>query len=55
MSELLVDDAIDRWAVLTGGPGMDESAILSAWLARRRGYRRVRASSLRSSGPVRLG
>src|SRR5882757_5081792 len=32
---LLADDGADRWVVVTGGPGMGKSAILSAWLARR--------------------
>jgi hypothetical protein len=35
LDELLVDDGTDRWVVITGGPGMGKSAILSAWLARR--------------------
>jgi broad-specificity NMP kinase len=35
LDELLVDDGDDRWVVVTGGPGMGKSAILSAWLARR--------------------
>jgi len=35
LDELLVDDGADRWVVITGGPGMGKSAILSAWLARR--------------------
>ncbi|HEX7840282.1 MAG TPA: AAA family ATPase [Kofleriaceae bacterium] len=34
LDELLVDSATDRWVVVTGGPGMGKSAILSAWLAR---------------------
>jgi hypothetical protein len=32
---LLVGGAADRWVVVTGGPGMGKSAILSAWLERR--------------------
>jgi AAA ATPase domain len=36
LDELLVDDGADRWVVITGGPGMGKSAILSAWLARRK-------------------
>jgi len=35
LDALLVDDGPDRWVVITGGPGMGKSAILSAWLARR--------------------
>jgi len=35
LDELLVADGVDRWVVVTGGPGMGKSAILSAWLARR--------------------
>src|SRR5512144_1909840 len=35
LDELLVGDGADRWVVVTGGPGMGKSAILSAWLERR--------------------
>src|SRR3954463_5645023 len=35
LDDLLVSDGPDRWVVVTGGPGMGKSAILSAWLARR--------------------
>jgi WD40 repeat protein len=35
LDELLVDGGDDRWVVVTGGPGMGKSAVLSAWLARR--------------------
>jgi len=35
LDELLVADGVDRWVVVTGGPGMGKSAVLSAWLARR--------------------
>src|SRR3954469_12646666 len=35
LDELLVGDGADRWVVVTGGPGMGKSAILSAWLVRR--------------------
>ena len=35
LDRLLVDDATDRWVVVTGGPGMGKSAILAAWLLRR--------------------
>src|SRR5678816_3037732 len=35
LDELLVDGGADRWVVVTGGPGMGKSAILSAWLGRR--------------------
>src|ERR1041384_3162196 len=36
LDELLIGDGADRWVVVTGGPGMGKSAILSAWLARRK-------------------
>ncbi|HEU4730896.1 MAG TPA: WD40 repeat domain-containing protein, partial [Kofleriaceae bacterium] len=35
LDQLLITDPIDRWVVVTGGPGMGKSAILAAWLARR--------------------
>jgi hypothetical protein len=35
LDRLLVEDHTDRWVVVTGGPGMGKSAILTAWLARR--------------------
>jgi hypothetical protein len=35
LDALLADDGDDRWLVVTGGPGMGKSAILSAWLTRR--------------------
>jgi hypothetical protein len=35
LDQLLVADTIDRWVVVTGGPGMGKSAVLAAWLARR--------------------
>jgi hypothetical protein len=35
LDELLVGEGADRWVVVTGGPGMGKSAILSAWLGRR--------------------
>jgi len=38
LDQLLVadrTDRIDRWVVVTGGPGMGKSAMLAAWLARR--------------------
>jgi hypothetical protein len=35
LDALLVDDGADRYVVVTGGPGMGKSAILSAWLTRR--------------------
>jgi WD40 repeat protein/nucleoside phosphorylase len=35
LDRLLLDEDTDRWVVVTGGPGVGKSAILSAWLARR--------------------
>ena len=35
LDQLLVADRADRWVVVTGGPGMGKSALLSAWLGRR--------------------
>ncbi|MEO7735233.1 MAG: ATP-binding protein [Kofleriaceae bacterium] len=35
LDHLLVADSNDRWVVVTGGPGMGQSAILSAWMERR--------------------
>ncbi|TMQ04047.1 MAG: NACHT domain-containing protein, partial [Deltaproteobacteria bacterium] len=35
LDQLLVADSVDRWVVVTGGPGMGKSAVLAAWLARR--------------------
>jgi WD40 repeat protein len=35
LDELLVEEPADRWVVVTGGPGMGKSALLSAWLTRR--------------------
>src|SRR5258706_775807 len=35
LDRLLVDPGADRWVVVTGGPGMGKSAILTTWLARR--------------------
>src|SRR5512147_99153 len=35
LDQLLVEDGVDRWVVVTGGPGMGKSALLAAWLARR--------------------
>jgi nucleoside phosphorylase len=34
LDRLLLEDDIDRWVVVTGGPGMGKSAILTAWLNR---------------------
>ena len=34
LDQLLVADTVDRWVVVTGGPGMGKSAVLAAWLAR---------------------
>jgi hypothetical protein len=35
LDRLLVDRGADYWVVVTGGPGMGKSAILTTWLARR--------------------
>jgi WD40 repeat protein/predicted phosphodiesterase len=35
LDQLLIEEPADRWVVVTGGPGMGKSAVLSAWLARR--------------------
>ena len=35
LDRLLVDRGADCWVVVTGGPGMGKSAILTTWLARR--------------------
>jgi AAA ATPase domain len=35
LDQLLVADTVDRWVVVTGGPGMGKSAVLTAWLAHR--------------------
>lgn len=35
LDQLLVEESADRWVVVTGGPGMGKSALLSAWLTRR--------------------
>jgi hypothetical protein len=35
LDQWLLADQTDRWVVVTGGPGMGKSALLSAWLARR--------------------
>ncbi len=35
LDQLLLADTVDRWVVVTGGPGMGKSAVLAAWLARR--------------------
>ncbi len=35
LDQLLVADRVDRWVVVTGGPGMGKSAVLAVWLARR--------------------
>ena len=34
LDRLLVDPGADCWVVVTGGPGMGKSAILTTWLAR---------------------
>jgi hypothetical protein len=35
LDRLLIEEAVDRWVVVTGGPGMGKSAVLAAWLTRR--------------------
>ena len=35
LDQLLIEQTVDRWVVLTGGPGMGKSALLAQWLARR--------------------
>ncbi len=35
LDQLLIEEPADRWVVVTGGPGMGKSALLSQWLARR--------------------
>jgi len=35
LDQLLIEDRVDRWVVVTGGPGMGKSALLAAWLLRR--------------------
>jgi hypothetical protein len=35
IDQLLIEERVDRWVVVTGGPGMGKSALLAAWLARR--------------------
>jgi WD40 repeat protein len=35
LDRLLIEDEADHWVVVTGGPGMGKSAILTAWLSRR--------------------
>jgi len=35
LDQLLNEDRVDRWVVVTGGPGMGKSAPLAAWLLRR--------------------
>jgi len=34
LDQLLIGTTVDRWVVITGGPGMGKSALLAAWLAR---------------------
>jgi hypothetical protein len=41
LDQLLVEAPADRWVVVTGGPGMGKSALLSAWLARREAVREL--------------
>jgi hypothetical protein len=33
LDRLLLEERVDRWVVVTGGPGMGKSAVLAAWLA----------------------
>ena len=35
LDQMLLIDQIDRWVVVTGGPGMGKSALLARWLALR--------------------
>ncbi len=35
LDELLVDEGVDRWVILTGGRGKGKSALLANWLTRR--------------------
>lgn len=35
LDQLLVLDRVDRWVVVSGGPGVGKSALLATWLARR--------------------
>ena len=35
LDQLLVDSDTDRWVVVTGGPGVGKTALLTAWLSRR--------------------
>jgi hypothetical protein len=35
LDHLLLAEEPDRWVVITGGPGMGKSALLTAWLERR--------------------
>jgi AAA ATPase domain len=35
LDQLLIADTVDRWVVVTGGPGMGKSAVLATWLAHR--------------------
>ncbi|TMQ26343.1 MAG: ATP-binding protein [Deltaproteobacteria bacterium] len=35
LDQQLINDASQRWVVVTGGPGMGKSALLAAWLTRR--------------------
>lgn len=35
LDQLLIDEPVDRWVVVTGGPRMGKSALLAQWLARR--------------------
>jgi len=60
LDTLLVADGVDRWVVVTGGPGTGKSAILSAWLTRREAagavvphhFSRALASAMYSSTAV---
>src|SRR5262249_48894473 len=35
LDDLLIADEVDRWVVVTGGPGVGKSALLARWLAQR--------------------
>jgi len=55
LDQLLIADTVDRWVVVTGGPGMGKSAVLAAWPRAPRGGRRLGAASLHPSRLCKLG